>query len=433
MSLTVCLITRNEENKIARALLSVASVADEVIVADTGSTDGTVAAATELGAKVFDFAWQDDFAAAQNFALDQATGDWVLWLNPDEELPAASWPLLCACLAREDALAFFVVKQELGQAGREGAYAEVMDLRLFRRHPDLRYAGRTQPHLAVPAEEVARREGKKVYASAVVLRRHAYLSPLTEPKLRWATRLLELELKDRPGQLYYLIEYGRTLLLLHDPRGHAVLAEAAEQVAAAREAPAAPAANVPRLLEYLLTVSPELSQGRLGREEAGALARRWFPNSPPLLWLEAKQEFEKGHFLAAAGFLDTLLRLGRDGTYDKGLGFDPSIVGAGALMNLGVCYRRLLHLDQAEQCFRRLLDQEAYRAKAARQLADLDTLRGQPPATLALLRDIAGHEQAGSPEARRALEALAQGDVPPLVAQEAKAALERLARRPAGA
>src|SRR4029077_14243156 len=135
--------------------------------------------------------------------------------------------------------------------------------RLFRQHPELRYIGRLHPHFVIPLEEIARPQNMRLYVSDVVIKHHAYDSVLTPDKLRWATRLLELELRDRPGQLHYLIEYGRNLLRLNDPKGHAVLAEASELVLAAGEATSAPAPTVASLLEYLLTVSPEQCRSRL--------------------------------------------------------------------------------------------------------------------------------------------------------------------------
>ena len=88
--LSVCLLTRDEERNIERAVRSVAGLADEVLVADTGSTDRTIEIARGLGAEVFPFAWDDDFSAGRNDVLGRASGDWVLWLNPDEELLPAS-------------------------------------------------------------------------------------------------------------------------------------------------------------------------------------------------------------------------------------------------------------------------------------------------------------------------------------------------------
>ena len=59
---------------------------DEIIVVDTGSTDRTREIAREFGARVVDFAWIDDFAAARNVALSHATGDYAFWLDADDVL-----------------------------------------------------------------------------------------------------------------------------------------------------------------------------------------------------------------------------------------------------------------------------------------------------------------------------------------------------------
>lgn len=85
-TLSVCLIVKNEERYLANCLRSVQAVADEIVVVDTGSQDNTVAIAQQFGAKVFHYEWQKDFAAARNFANEQATGDWILQLDADEEL-----------------------------------------------------------------------------------------------------------------------------------------------------------------------------------------------------------------------------------------------------------------------------------------------------------------------------------------------------------
>jgi len=82
--LSLVLIAKNEARCLARCLQSVRKIADEIIVTDTGSSDDTVKIAGENGAKVSHFAWTQDFAAARNFALAQAVGDWVLVLDADE-------------------------------------------------------------------------------------------------------------------------------------------------------------------------------------------------------------------------------------------------------------------------------------------------------------------------------------------------------------
>ena len=84
-SLSVCVITLNEERNLPRALRSVQGIADEIVVVDSGSGDHTKEIAREFGAKIIEHAWSD-FAAQKNFAAGAATNDWVLSLDADEEL-----------------------------------------------------------------------------------------------------------------------------------------------------------------------------------------------------------------------------------------------------------------------------------------------------------------------------------------------------------
>jgi glycosyltransferase involved in cell wall biosynthesis len=85
MTLSVCIITMNEEANIARTLGSVKSLADEIIVVDSGSTDRTTAIAKSHGARVFAEPWKG-FAAQKNSCLAKARYDWILSLDADEEV-----------------------------------------------------------------------------------------------------------------------------------------------------------------------------------------------------------------------------------------------------------------------------------------------------------------------------------------------------------
>lgn len=82
-SLSVLVLTHNEEDNIRECLES-ASFADEIIVVDDASSDGTVAIAENLGAKVFHRRLNGDFGAQKTFAIQQATNDWVFILDADE-------------------------------------------------------------------------------------------------------------------------------------------------------------------------------------------------------------------------------------------------------------------------------------------------------------------------------------------------------------
>ncbi|CAN5545669.1 hypothetical protein BH11ARM1_BH11ARM1_10140 [soil metagenome] len=96
-TLSVCVIVRDEAQHLDRCLKSIASIANQIVVVDTGSTDETVEIAKKYGALVEEIAWPDDFAAARNFALNLATGDWVLSIDADEwRLPTSIDPILAA-------------------------------------------------------------------------------------------------------------------------------------------------------------------------------------------------------------------------------------------------------------------------------------------------------------------------------------------------
>ena len=85
-TISLCMIVRNEEEVLARCLNSAQSLADEIIIVDTGSTDHTKEVARQYTDSVYDFAWTDDFSAARNFSFSKATQDFCLWLDADDIL-----------------------------------------------------------------------------------------------------------------------------------------------------------------------------------------------------------------------------------------------------------------------------------------------------------------------------------------------------------
>jgi glycosyltransferase involved in cell wall biosynthesis len=85
-SLSVCMIVKNEEKYLLKCMNSVRSIANEIIIVDTGSTDRTRDIALTFGATVYDYEWVDDFSAARNFGLSKAHGDLIFVLDADEML-----------------------------------------------------------------------------------------------------------------------------------------------------------------------------------------------------------------------------------------------------------------------------------------------------------------------------------------------------------
>lgn len=82
--ISVCIIAKNEESRIEQCLASVKPCGFEIVVVDTGSTDRTKEIAARYADKVLDFQWCDDFSAARNFSLQEASNNWIFMIDCDE-------------------------------------------------------------------------------------------------------------------------------------------------------------------------------------------------------------------------------------------------------------------------------------------------------------------------------------------------------------
>ena len=149
---SACIIAKDEAGNIGRCLASLRGVADEVVVGDTGSSDATAAIAKSHGAKVVDVAWEDDFARARNATLAHCQGDWVLWVDADEEWVGAGEELhwVLAGTSRDMDGWLVSITNEMGH-GTEARSAHPA-VRVFRR--GLSWAGRVHEQVAHPGRDV---------------------------------------------------------------------------------------------------------------------------------------------------------------------------------------------------------------------------------------------------------------------------------------
>ncbi|MFD1065859.1 glycosyltransferase [Oceanobacillus locisalsi] len=83
-AITLCMIVKNEEAFLKKCLSSVQNFADEIIIVDTGSTDGSIRIAEKFNAKIYHYKWDDHFAKARNEGITKAANEWILWLDADE-------------------------------------------------------------------------------------------------------------------------------------------------------------------------------------------------------------------------------------------------------------------------------------------------------------------------------------------------------------
>jgi GT2 family glycosyltransferase/Flp pilus assembly protein TadD/cytidylate kinase/SAM-dependent methyltransferase len=95
-ALSLCMIVKDKEDCLAKCLMSIMPVVDEIIIVDTGSTDRTKEIAKVFGGKIYDFMWRDDFSEARNFSLSKAAGEWIFVLDAHEVISQSD----CKRLAR---------------------------------------------------------------------------------------------------------------------------------------------------------------------------------------------------------------------------------------------------------------------------------------------------------------------------------------------
>jgi tetratricopeptide (TPR) repeat protein len=151
--LSVAMIVRDEQEVIAESIESVAGIADEVIILDTGSTDRTPDLATRLGAVVHRAPWEHDFSAARNHCLRFVTGNWVLWLDAGERLSGQCASDLRRFVDQEaDVAMAYATWVEIPPRQPAASAEQCLQVRLIPAQANLRFAGRVRETLLAALE-----------------------------------------------------------------------------------------------------------------------------------------------------------------------------------------------------------------------------------------------------------------------------------------
>ena len=211
-TLSVCMIVKNEERILGRCLQSVKTAADQLIVADTGSSDSTADIARNFGAEIINVKWDDDFSAARNASIKNATGDWILWLDADDVVPPESIPLLCNIKKQKPdrVLGFIVRNQRPGNTGTEFVQA-----RMFPNRPDLFFERRIHEQI-MPS---ALRAGLIMENRPVIIEHHGYADPgILKSKARRNVKLLLEDYRAGNNDPVMAVEIADSYTLLEEYR-----------------------------------------------------------------------------------------------------------------------------------------------------------------------------------------------------------------------
>lgn len=289
MKLSVCYIVKNEEKNLPLSLETVKDFADELIIVDTGSTDATKRIALDAGATVLDFVWHDDFAAARNFALDHATGDWIVFPDADEgfltpekvrdkisEIDAIRPPI--------DAVMVTLVETDLQKGMETGKLHAV---RFFRHTPEILYRGRIH-------ENIVHNSGKlRLYHDdgALSLYHTGYAKDVLAQKAKRNLRLLLNDIEkngEQSGQYLYLADCYLNLRDYPNAMKYAILA---------LNSPAQPVASRAGLFHVAIESMRQLDWSLNEQLALADTALQEYPKQPEFYG-------ERGMILCALGRLD---------------------------------------------------------------------------------------------------------------------------------
>lgn len=208
LRISACAIVRDEAHDMPRWLENTAVYSDERIVVDTGSKDDTKALAEAASARVYDYMWRDDFAAAKNEALSHAAGDWVAFLDADEYFaePQAVRPYLAALSVEQPEIE--AVMLTIANLDEDDHFKEIQrfpTVRIFRRRADIAFAGRIH-------EAVGKKDGQleiKLERKHLLVCHLGYSAGRVRKKIERNFALLQADIKkngEQPGHYRYLAD-----------------------------------------------------------------------------------------------------------------------------------------------------------------------------------------------------------------------------------
>lgn len=199
-TVSLCMIVKNEEENLPRCLNSVIGLVDEIVITDTGSTDGTIEIAKKFTDKVYKFEWIDDFSAARNFSFSKATMQFCMWLDADDVIEPQEREKISALkesLSLDTDIVMMRYHAAVDESGQPSLtyYRE----RIIRRNAGFCWKG--------AVHETIHPAGKVVYCEAAIAHKKISVSD-PERNLRIYERLISENKSLSPREKFY---YGKEL------------------------------------------------------------------------------------------------------------------------------------------------------------------------------------------------------------------------------
>src|SRR6478672_7579163 len=370
--LSLCMIVKNERENLPRCLASVNPYVDEMIVVDTGSSDGTPEIALNYGAKVSYFEWCDDFAAARNYAISQASGEWILMLDADEELVVHSQAFLDEITSQSEVVAYLATYNEFND---QNNVTPAYRISLFRNLLEVKYIGRYHEYLVMGSPY--RIPDNTAYTKSISILHYGFSKDqLLKKNISRNIPMLE-RIRQQEGLNLRLLQtlaamYRNTQQL---DKLQGCYAEALEML-------------LPNLIEgnkpedflavpsFMVSLATEaLNQNDY--ETARLLCQRgneWCDNFPPLNYITGVTLRCLGFPLGSVAYFENCLRLGREKSYYKGEPFDVSYMTTYPAYDLGCIYMELKRYSEAVAAFEVTLKFDANFIAAQEKITEIESL-----------------------------------------------------------
>ena len=321
--ISVCMIVKDESERLPQALESVRGLAGEIIVVDTGSTDDSIEVASSFGARTIQIPWHEDFSEARNVSLSAASGEWVLCLDADEMLaPQSTDKVIKALSGSADA---YFVRIESAVDSKAGKIFVNFFPRLFKNLEGVRFEGRVHEQIYPSLERL----GARVDVSDIVINHSGYAlsADALRVKARRNADMLTREIEANPNQPLVLFHLAEAYSMMDD------YAAAADHYRAALKAGKLPQVVLGVVLQNLGSALVRLKQ----YGEARAILGRVLETDPGLITAHlvmASAFFGLGKFARAESEISVYIERATESskTLRLKLGYEPNVPGALVLL-----------------------------------------------------------------------------------------------------
>jgi tetratricopeptide (TPR) repeat protein len=329
VSLSAAIIVKDEADRLGACLNSLRGLVDEIVVVDTGSTDGTVAVAEHHGARVAHEPWQGDFAAARNRSLDLATGDWILYVDADEQVQG-DFDAARAFLDTADAYVGFQVRF----VPRVG-WTPFREYRLWRNRSDIRFVGHIHESIVPGIQAAADADALSIAPfDSITIHHFGYEGDRPDKRARDEPLLLA-EIARNPDRPFVYDHLARVYEAAGDGERAVDTWKRGIAVARARDR-----AHPDDRLLYVDLIHHLLAHGIIDDELELLVdeARGQFDRTPTLELAAARLAFATGRPRDALEPLDWLVSLDDDAIVATGASYDERVFGEWAWSLLGLCH-----------------------------------------------------------------------------------------------